>query len=185
MTPGNLRDLIDYDPNSGLLVWKARASKWWNDKFEGKPAVANSTPEGYLTGWVRSRHYKAHRVAWAIFHGEWPKGLIDHIDGDPSNNRIANLRVVDDRANCQNQGLRSNNRSGEQGISWFARDGKWWVKITVAGRPIHVGYFDEMRDAIIARNAAYKVAGFHKNHGQRAGASIRSALVSGSREEQS
>jgi hypothetical protein len=167
MTPQELSTLINYDLSTGAMTWKPRHSKRWNTNFSGKPALANKSRDGYLTGRLLGKNYKAHRVAWAIFHGVWPDGFIDHINGDPADNRISNLRIVDAVGNAQNQRTRSTNTSGEQGISWFPRDGKWWVKITKERRQIHIGYFDEMRDAIIARDAAYKAAGFHKNHGRR------------------
>lgn len=144
----------------------ARGNPRFNTRFAGKPAIANAS-DGYLIGRIGSVNHKAHRVAWAIHFGEWPNGMIDHINGNRSDNRISNLRVVDATGNSQNQGLRSTNTSGEQGISWFARDRKWWVKITRQRQQIHVGFFDDFRDAVIARDAAYKVAGFHKNHGRK------------------
>jgi hypothetical protein len=167
MTPDQLRLLVDYDPDTGHMLWKPRGSRRWNSNFAGKPAFANPSKDGYLTGRLLGRNYKSHRVAWAISTGEWPSGLIDHINGVRADNRLDNLRVVDDAGNAQNQARRSNNTSGEQCISWFARDSKWWVKITKDRKQIHIGFFDKLADAIIARDAAYKVAGFHKNHGKR------------------
>lgn len=167
MTPEKLRELIEYDPLTGSMKWKPRESKRWNSNFAGKPALSNLSYEGYLTGRMLGKNYKGHRVAWAIHYGEWPSGLIDHINGNPSDNRIINLRVVTAAENVQNLKISKRNTSGEQGISWFARDGKWWVKIQKDRRAIHIGFYDEMRDAIIARDAAYRAAGFHRNHGKR------------------
>lgn len=75
----------------------------------------------YLT--VDEQRYKAHRVAWALHYGEWPKGAIDHINGDGADNRIANLRDVDTRTNQQNQRrAKSNNSTGWLGV-YFAPKG--------------------------------------------------------------
>jgi hypothetical protein len=166
LTPSEISTLIAYNSATGEMTWKPRASKRWNTAHAGKPAFANLS-DGYLTGRALGVNYKAHRVAWAIHHGEWPIGMIDHINGNPTDNHIENLRVVSPAGNAQNQRVRSNNTSGEQGITWFPRDSKWWVKLTKERRVIHIGYYENMRDAVIARDAAYKAAGFHKNHGRR------------------
>ena len=166
MTPQELAEIIDYDALTGKMTWKARGSRSFDNKLAGKPALAQPSG-GYQIGRIGGQNLKAHRVAWAIHYGEWPGGMIDHINGDRSDNRISNLRVVDALGNAQNQSVKTTNTSGEPCISWFARDSKWWVKITRNGRAIHIGFFDEMRDAVIARDAAYRAAGFHKNHGRR------------------
>lgn len=167
MNPADLKDFIEYDPETGALTWKPReGNNRFNAKLAGKPAISQLSG-GYLIGRFRGVNLKAHRVAWAIHYGEWPNGWIDHVNGNPSDNRISNLRIVDPVGNAQNQRLKSSNKSGEQCISWFERDAKWMVKITKNRQQIHIGYFDDLRDAVIARDAAYKAAGFHKNHGRR------------------
>jgi hypothetical protein len=166
MTPVELRQLVDYDPDLGTLTWKPRdGNACFNSKLAGKPAFAQPS-DGYLIGRLGGKNYKSHRVAWAIFHGTWPDGQIDHINGDRSDNRIANLRCVANAVNSKNQKKRSTNKSGEPCVNWFARDQKWWVKITADGHQKHIGYFDTIRDAVSARNAAWKEHGFHENHGR-------------------
>lgn len=165
MTPEDLRKLIAYDPETGALTWKARGNKRQDTMVAGKPAL-NSLCRGYRVGTILRTPMKAHRAAWAIHYGEWPEGQIDHINGNKSDNRIENLRDVDNATNGKNQRRRPNNKTGEQCINWFARDKKWWVKITVDGKQKHIGYFDTMEDAIAARDAAYERFGFHENHGR-------------------
>ncbi len=167
MTPEEMRKVVTYGPETGLLTWRRRqeASASWNSKLAGKPAFANPS-DGYLVGRFGGKNYKSHRVAWAVFHGHWPKGQIDHINGDRSDNRIANLRHVTNAENAKNQKKRSTNRTGEPCVNWFARDSKWWVKITVDGRQKHIGYFDTFEAAVSARDAAWQEYGFHENHGR-------------------
>lgn len=164
-TPNELRSLVEYDPNTGALTWKPRSSQRFNTNSAGLPAFANISRDGYFTGRMLGVNYKAHRVAWALFYGTWPDGQVDHINGDRKDNRIANLRSVTNAENARNQRLRKANTSGHSGIYWFARDCKWWVKIVVHGKAQHVGYFDNLEEAIVARDEAYKHWGFHENHG--------------------
>ena len=166
MTPFELRKLIEYDPDTGLLKWKPRENNAsFNSKHAGKPAFAQLS-DGYLTGRLGGKNFKAHRIAWAVNQGEWPLGQIDHINGIRSDNRLSNLRVVSNSENGKNQKSRSSNRSGEPCVNWFARDQKWWVKITANGHQKHIGYFDRLEEAVSARNAAWKEHGFHENHGR-------------------
>lgn len=174
--PHVLRELIEYNPETGVMTWHERPSKFfkqdrqrtaernasnWNAKNAGKPALACNS-HGYLGGRLFDRTVKAHRVAWAIYYGEWPAQAIDHINGDRSDNRISNLRDVTIAENNRNETLRRNNKSGVTGVSWEKLRGKWQARI----RNKCVGYFDDKNDAIAARKAAEAVYGFHPNHGR-------------------
>lgn len=165
MTPQDLARLVDYDPETGFLIWKSRGNPRFDNWRAGRPAFSQKDRSGYFVGRLAQKNFKAHRVAWAIHYGHWPDGLIDHINGDRADNRIANLRVVNDSANAKNARLSSASTSGITGVTWFARDAKWWAKITVNGRVIHLGYFDKIEDAAAARRAAEREYGFHENHG--------------------
>ena len=64
-----------------------------------------------------------HRIIWTLFNGDAPDGfIIDHIDGDSTNNRIENLRCITQAENCRNKNKSSNNTSGATGITWFNED---------------------------------------------------------------
>lgn len=110
MTPFELRQLVEYDPETGFLTWKPRdGNARFNSKLAGKPALAQPS-KGYRTGRIKGKNYKAHRAAWAVTHGEWPQGQIDHINGDRSDNRLSNLRAVSQSENGKNQKTRSTRR---------------------------------------------------------------------------
>jgi hypothetical protein len=99
--------------------------------------------DGYLTVQLERKRVKAHRVAWRLFYGEDAAGQIDHINGDRSDNRIENLRLVDNRTNGENRrAAQSNSRSGHLGVSWHAASGKWAASIRVSGKKLHLGLFD-------------------------------------------
>lgn len=163
--PSELASLVGYAPETGALFWLPRNEPRFDTKLAWKPAFSQIDRSGYMCGRLRRINMKAHRVAWAVHHGNWPDGYMDHINGDRRDNRLSNLRVVSLAENGKNQRPRRNS-SGEQCVNWFARDSKWWVKITINGRQTHVGYFDEFADAVAARDAAYKEHGFHENHGR-------------------
>ena len=134
-------------------------------------AIATSrNSNGYLM--VRFRRngcqvgYLAHRVAWLLYYGIDPgANEIDHIDQDPINNRIGNLRLVNSRENSMNRRKRSDNTSGITGVSWHKSADKWQVQISDCGeRQYH--FFDDKFEAICARKSAENRLGYHENHGK-------------------
>jgi hypothetical protein len=89
---------------------------------------------------VGGETYLAHRLAWMYVSGEWPTQEIDHIDGNPSNNRITNLRDISTAGNAQNQRIaRGNSISGILGI--HKRHNKWRAVIMVDGKSTFIGSF--------------------------------------------
>ena len=116
-------------------------------------------------GAIFSQLYKAHRVAYAIHFGEWPRGCIDHINGIKTDNRADNLRVVDRATNNRNRPTQKNNTSGVTGVSQTPQ-GKWRAVIKVNKKTQSLGVFSAKKDAISARKEAETKFGFHKNHGR-------------------
>lgn len=178
-----LRNALAYDPETGALIWRERADQHqrWNTRYARKPA-GKTHHSGYISIKFRGRWLQAHRVAWAITYGTWPDGHIDHINGRPGDNRIANLRVVSDRENARNQGVSRNNTSGRTGVFWSARTARWRATIKVQYRSIYLGDFTDFSMAVAARKSAEAKYGFHENHGKRS-AVVRSALTAGAPDE--
>lgn len=175
-----LRKLLAYDPETGSLTWLPRpvsmfsdgkqspahnAAKW-NAKYAGRPAFNVINPGGYLKGRFLGQNLKAHRVAWAIFHGKWPDFEIDHINRYRSDNRISNLRDVSHKENCRNQSMPETNTSGVVGVYFHAAKIKWQAQIKVSGQKKHLGYFTDFSAASAARKAAEVKYGFHEGHGR-------------------
>lgn len=174
-----IRSVLSYNPDTGALTWKVRDPSMfedgkqtaehncaiWNGKFAGKPALSSPDKRGYLTGNLFSRPTKAHRAVWALVYGEWPIE-VDHINGDPSDNRLSNLRAVTHCENGRNLKLKSNNSTGICGV-WRRPSGRWAATITVAGSSKTIGTFDTIDQAIGARRNAERAYGFHNNHGRR------------------
>lgn len=178
-----LRELLRYDPDTGKLFWRERGQRWfssfrmcrvWNGQHAGKEAfTTNSHPGGYLAGSVLDRSHLAHRVAWAIHTGAWPSEHIDHINGNPADNRLCNLRAVSNDENRRNMARPRNNVSGVAGVTWDSARGKWAAQIGQHKKRF-LGRFDNKQDAIAARKQAEAELGYHANHG-RAGRELAQA----------
>jgi hypothetical protein len=119
-----------------------------------------------MLGTFFGKKIKAHRAAWLLYYGEWPNDAIDHINGNPGDNRIANLRVVDQLTNQKNAKRPKNNTSGAVGLIILKGSGRWRAAIKVNYQEIHLGVFDRFEDAFRARKAAERKYGFHPNHGR-------------------
>ncbi len=102
----------------------------------------------------------AHRVAYAIWFGEWPSQQIDHINGNRADNRIANLRQVDASGNQRNKLVSKVGASGNIGVYWHAATNKWLASIGLNGRQTHLGLFEQKSDAVDARRRAELENGF-------------------------
>lgn len=104
------------------------------------------TKAGYVSiVWNGKRHY-AHRLVWLWFNGKWPEGVIDHIDGNPLNNCIENLREATKSQNAANSGA-TRAKSGAKGIRWYEPLKKWHARMVKDGREVHVGYFEDFEEA--------------------------------------
>lgn len=109
---------------------------------------------GYWRVRVHGNVYLAHRLAWFYVHGVWPEHEIDHRDGNPANNSLANLRAATHAQNLRNQRQRDDNNSGRKGVYWHARERKWKAQICVMGKTTGLGTFKNRADAIAARVTA-------------------------------
>lgn len=150
-----LNELIDFDFQTGRMFWKARptARPQWNGRYAGKEAFTGNS-YGYKQGAIFGKLYLAHKVIFAAAYDEWPD-LIDHINQDPSDNRLENLRAANKSTNAYNSKIRGDNRSGATGVSWFQRRQCWRAYLTKMGRQIHLGYFPTLEAAIAARANAF------------------------------
>ena len=170
---------IRYEKDTGKLYWNARntedfnttkypADKMrdsWNTKFADKEAFTAVGSHGYHTGAIKGKLYLLHRVAWFIEEGYWPN-IVDHINGIRTDNRWVNLREVTCRESSKNIGLRSNNKSGQHGVSWRKDTAKWTSRITNDGKVILLGDYEDLDKAIKVRKEAEVTYGYHKNHGR-------------------
>lgn len=168
--------LLDYDPATGALTWKARPREMfsserifrsWNAKHAGKPAFIMLGANGYYYGSIWGERFLAHRVIFKMMTSRDPVG-VDHEDGIGTHNAWLNLREADQGENAKNSAKPCNNTSGVIGVYWFKARAKWMAAIKVGGVSKNLGYFDNLDDAARARKAAEQSLGFHKNHGRHA-----------------
>lgn len=170
----SLSILLSYDELSGELRWNKRGPayfetlrgyKVWNAQQAGKLACSTISARGYLAGRIFDKRYYAHRLIWKLVTGHDPN-MVDHIDGDRTNNKWENLRNVSPAVNNMNAKRPSSNKSGHIGIDWLERSRAWRAAIQTRGQRIHLGLFADINEAIAARKRAELSLGFHENHGR-------------------
>jgi hypothetical protein len=172
--PEFLRKALDYDPETGILTWKDRprdhfksqsAYVRWNKLHAGTHAFAHIDTNGYKTGTIGSVRYYAHRIVWTLTQGVIPPGEIDHINGDRSDNRLRNLRLVNRQMNTQNRKLRSDCQHGVHGVEFHVSK-KWKATININKKRVYLGLYSTFEEAKAARKSAERKYGFHPNHGR-------------------
>jgi len=155
MTQSKLKEHVHYDKNTGIMTWI-------------KPTSNRVKPGDTIGCAIRGEHFVCsiagqrglvHRFAWLYEYGEWPKHGIDHINRDPQDNRIENLRDVPQAVNMKNRATKTN-KSGCVGVIWYASRNKWMAYIGGRKKRTHLGYFDDKEEAIMARKEAEKEQGY-------------------------
>lgn len=142
-----LKQVLDYDLNTGFFKRK----KLYGPKVDIAGHVATS---GHRQIMIDGTLYMAHRLAWLWQYGELPALLVDHKNKNPDDNRICNLRLATNSENQQNTKIRSDNISGEKGISFLKTKNCWRSRISIQRKTYHLGYFQSIEDAITARKIA-------------------------------
>lgn len=151
LTQARVRELFDY--KDGFLYWRIKPSR---DTVIGALCGCERN-DGYRVITIEGRKYLAHRIIFFWHYGFLPRS-IDHIDRDPRNNRIENLRQATHSQNHCNRSKQKNNTSGYKGVSWISRDKKFQTKIKVGEKHIHLGYFNSAQEA---HDAYIKAANKH------------------------
>ena len=155
ITYERLKELLHYSPDSGIFTWKLSTARCI------KPGdIAGCKSLGYIRIRIDGKIYQAHRLAWLYHYGEWPKYGLDHINRIKDDNRIENLRDVDQYENMRNTGNPSDNTSGIKGISWHKKANKWMARIAVNGKDKHLGLYKSFHNAVCARHVAETCLGW-------------------------
>ena len=144
LSPDLVKTLYSYQPETGLLIWVGSKQPTRNGKRAGF-----SHPLGHRYVRVGRHNYKEHRIAWLLYYGEWPKDQIDHVNGDPSDNRIGNLRAATSSQNQANKGIQKNNSTGFKGVG-FRPDRGFFAVIKKDRKSHYLGSFATAEEAHFA-----------------------------------
>jgi hypothetical protein len=159
ITQQDVKDLFFYD--NGCLKWK-------NDRARGKvksgDIAGNLSSRGYWRISLNHKEYPAHRLIFLMHHGYIP-AVIDHINGNPLDNKIENLREATDQTNQYNRKISKNNSSGCKNVSWNAKGNYWQIHIK-ANKKVKSWYVKDFELAeLIAKEARTIYHGEFANHG--------------------
>jgi hypothetical protein len=144
--------LLDYNPDTGTILWKVNIGS----ARIGDILRANSS-NGYSRVGVNKHTYYTHRLAWLLYYKEWPTKLVDHIDGNKTNNSISNLRLALPSQNTYNATLSNKNTSGYKGVSKVSNSTKYMARIKdLDGKTKYLGLFLTPEEASEAYNKAAK-----------------------------
>ena len=162
LTKEQALELFEY--RDGALYWKERprshfksdlAWKQWNPKHAGKQAGCKSG-HGYVKIRIYGKAMYAHQIIFLLHNGFVPS-LIDHIDGNQSNNNIQNLRESNKQNNACNSKVRSDNTSGNRNVAWHKAAKKWAARITVNMKSKHIGLFEDFEFACFVADEARRL----------------------------
>lgn len=138
LTHERLLEILTYDKQTGNFVWN-------NGPFKGKIS-GSIRDDGYVRLKIDNKNYYAHRLAWLYCYGEFPKQMIDHINGIRNDNRIENLRDVSAKVNSQN--YRKCPAKNSTGLLGAQRSGKRWkTRIRIGDKQIHIGCYNTAEEA--------------------------------------
>lgn len=132
--------------------------------FHGRPksTFGSKTRAGYMKVTINYRTFEVHRIIGQAFLPEFPDfPQVDHVDGDKANNNIENLRMSTSLGNMQAHLAKASGCSSEyRGVAWHKQQRKWRATCRINHKWKHIGYFDDERDAAIARDAFVFSRGF-------------------------
>lgn len=156
LTAARLREILDYDQDTGVFRWKSRRSK----RVKAGDIAGTAHNCGYIAITIDRSPCLAHRLAWLYVTGDWPLMQIDHFNGEKKDNRFSNLRDVNSNINAQNmRKANSRSMSGLLGVKKSACGSRWEANISFDGRHLHLGSFGSAEEA----SAAY-IAAKRKHH---------------------
>jgi hypothetical protein len=147
LTQEMLKELLHYDPETGLFTWRTSGSGRKTCRVAGTIRT-----DGYCNIGIGGRSYLLHRLAYLYMTGKWPKHYIDHINGVKGDNRWVNLRGATSEQNMRNRSGYKNSSSNYKGVSWKKGRGFWEVYRKINYKRKHLGYCSCEHEAALVYN---------------------------------
>lgn len=151
-----LDHLLNYDKTTGIFTRKVSVRK---DRIGAVAGAPNGF--GHIQIRVDGTLYMAHRLAWMWVYGDWPPTNIDHVNGNPSDNRITNLRLATPKENQENVKLRVDSSTGHRGVNWNKAERKWVARVQHHKERIVIGKYEAIEDAVSAIKEARDILFTH------------------------
>ena len=159
LTHKEVKELFDY--KDGHLYWKKNIKNGTRNFFEGDKAGKQHSA-GYIQICLNNKLYLAHRLIFLWHHGHLPR-VLDHIDGDKTNNRIENLREATYSENLFNTKPYKTNTSGYKNVT--KNGNKWMVQFSVNRKIYYCGLYDDVHEAgKVAKQMREKLHGEFARH---------------------
>jgi hypothetical protein len=153
-----LHEVFDVSFDTGAVVWKIQTARC--TKVGSLAGFKKSS--GHLYVQIDGKTIALHRIVWAMFNGSWPVGILDHMNENPADNRICNLRIASKSQNGANvRRPQRNNKTGYKGVSLNKQTNKYRASMTLNGKHVHIGSFSTPEEAF----HAYSLASA-RNHGE-------------------
>jgi hypothetical protein len=160
ITQERLKEVVSYDPSTGCFHWI-----WHHFGCNIGKIAGHYDAEGYRHLYIDKKRYRAHNLAWLFIHGFLPNAILDHVNGNPADNRIENLRECNASKNAFNKKRPVSNTSGIKGIWWRSNRSRWEAVIKVDGVRKFRKMFKTLEDAEDAvRRAREEIHGEFARH---------------------
>jgi ubiquitin len=143
ITQARLKELLDYDPDTGEFTWKERRGS----KAKGSKAGCKNHQNSCEVIRVDDVLYLSHRLVWLYVYGYLPTKQIDHINRNPGDNRLCNLREATQTENNQNTKVRKDSGTGVKGVHYDKGRNKFQVQLAVNGKRVHCKRYDTLAEA--------------------------------------
>lgn len=161
LTQTILKEWLVYDDVTGIFTWAKTNS---NGSTRRGREAGYIDKDGYHYIKICAIKFRAHILAWLYITGEHPKGVIDHKDQNKSNNSFTNLRDVTHAENSMNVPNANTSNTGEQGIWYNRKTGKYHAYIIQGGKRVWQKIFDDCAIALVERKEKLISLGFSPNH---------------------